>query len=120
MEIKANALKDKSYKFALRIVKLYKHLSEEKRDFVLSKQILRSGTSIGANIAEGNQAQSKSDFIHKLSIAHKESFETDYWLNLLRDAEYITEKQAKSLLLDCQELQKLLTTSIKTAKTNNG
>ncbi len=118
MENKENVLKDKSYKFALRIVKLYKHLSEEKKEFVLSKQILRSGTSIGANIAEGSQAQSKSDFVHKLSIAHKESFETDYWLNLLRDSEYITEKQAESLLADCQELQKLLTTSIKTAKAN--
>ncbi len=89
MENKENALKDKSYKFALRIVKLYKHLSEERKEFVLSKQILRSGTSVGANIAEGNQAQSKPDFVHKLSIAHKESFETDYWLNLLRDGEYI-------------------------------
>ncbi len=116
MENKENPLKDKSYKFALRIVKLYRHLSEKKKEFVLSKQILRSGTSIGANIAEGNQAQSKSDFVHKLSISHKESFETEYWLNLLRDAEYITEKQAESLMTDCQELQKILTASIKTAK----
>lgn len=118
MENKENPLKDKSYKFALRIVKLYKHLSEEKKEFVLSKQVLRSGTSIGANIAEGNQAQSKSDFIHKLSISHKEAFETEYWLCLLRDAEYITEKQAESLIIDCQEIQKILTSSIKTAKTN--
>ena len=118
MENKENVLKDKSYKFALRIVKLYKHLSEEQKEFVLSKQVLRSGTSIGANIAEGNQAQSKSDFVHKLSIAHKESFETDYWLYLLRDGKFITEKQAESLLTDCQELQKILTTSIKTAKAN--
>lgn len=119
MENKENPLRDKSYKFALRFVKLYQHLGEEKREFVLSKQVLRSETSIGANIVEGNQAQSKSDFIHKLSISHKESFETDYWLNLLRDAGYITEKQAESLLTDCRELQKLLTTSIKTAKANN-
>ena len=92
MEKRENVLRDKSYKFALRIVKLYKHLAEEKKEYVLSKQILRLGTSIGANIAEGNQAQSKPDFIHKLSIAHKESFETEYWLCLLRDGEFITEK----------------------------
>jgi len=91
MENKENPLKDKSYKFALRIVKLYKHLAEDKKEFVLSKQILRSGTSIGANITEGTQAQSKADFIHKMSIAHKESFETEYWLYLLRDSDYITE-----------------------------
>ena len=118
MESRENILRDKSYKFALRIVKLYKHLAEEKKEYVLSKQILRSGTSIGANIAEGNQAQSKPDFIHKLSIAHKESFETEYWLCLLRDGEFITEKQAESLIIDCQEVQKILTSSIKTAKSN--
>ena len=118
MENRVNVLRDKSYKFALRIVKLYKHLTEEKKEYVLSKQVLRSGTSIGANIAEGNQAQSKPDFIHKLSIAHKESFETEYWLCLLRDGEFITEKQAESLIIDCNELQKILTTSIKTAKAN--
>jgi len=118
MDNKENVLKDKSYKFALRIVKLYKHLTEEKKEFVLSKQVLRSGTSIGANISEGNQAQSKPDFVHKLSIAHKEAFETEYWLCLLRDAEYITEKQADFLIVDCNELQKILTTSIKTAKGN--
>jgi len=118
MENKENPLRDKSYKFALRTVKLYKHLSEDKKEFVLSKQILRSGTSIGANIAEGSQAQSKPDFIHKLSIALKEAFETDYWFCLLRDGEFITEKQAESLLSDCRELQKILTTSIKTTKNN--
>lgn len=100
----------------MRIVRLYKHLAEEKKEFVLSTQILSSGTSIGANIAQENQAQSKSDFIHKLSISYKESFETEYWLSFLRDADYITDKQAKSLITDCQELQKNLTTSIKTAK----
>ena len=94
MENKENILKVKSYDFALRIVKLYKHSSETKGEYVLSKQILRSGTSIGANIAEANQAQSKADFIHKLSIAHKESFETDYWLCLLRDSQYLSIPQA--------------------------
>lgn len=93
-------------------------MSETKKEFVLSKQILRSGTSIGANIEEGGQAQSKIDFVHKLSIAQKESAETNYWLRLLRDSNYLTEKQAESVLKDCEELQKLLTASIKTAKAN--
>jgi four helix bundle protein len=113
-----NVLKDKSYAFALRTIKLARYLAEEKKEFVLSKQVLRSGTSIGANIEEAGQAQSKSDFIHKLSISQKESFETDYWIRLLRDSELINPKLANSLLNDCQELQKLLTVSIKTAKTN--
>jgi four helix bundle protein len=114
--MKESVLRDKSYKFALRIVNLYKYLAGEKKEFVLSKQVLRSGTSIGANVTEAAQAQSKADFVSKLSIAHKESFETDYWLNLLRDGDFINPKQAESLILDCHELQKLLTTSIKTAK----
>ncbi|MEP7213265.1 MAG: four helix bundle protein [Acidobacteriota bacterium] len=76
-------LRTKSYDFALRMIKLYKHLVNEKREFVLSKQLLRSGTSIGANIEEASQGQSRADFVHKLSIAHKESFETSYWLRLL-------------------------------------
>lgn len=113
-----SVLKDKSYNFALRIIKLYKYIIREKKEFVLSKQILRSGTSIGANIEEANQAQSKADFVHKLSIAQKEAFETDYWLRLLRDSDFLTENQAESLLEDCRELQKLLTSSIKTAKSN--
>ena len=78
MDNKENPLKDKSYKFALRVVKLYRFLAEEKKEYVLSKQVMRSGTSIGANITEGNQAQSTADFIHKLSIALKEAFETEY------------------------------------------
>jgi four helix bundle protein len=114
--MKVNPLKTKSYAFALRIVKLYKYLAYETKEYVLSKQILRSGTSIGANITEGNRAQSKSDFVHKLSIALKEADETEYWLNLLRDGDFITMMQAESLLADCLELQKLLTSSIKTAK----
>ena len=111
-----NPLKDKSYQFALRAIRLYKHLSGEQREYVLSKQILRSGTSIGANICEGNRAQSKVDFVHKLSIALKEADETEYWLNLLRDSDYITLDQAGSMLTDCSELQRLLISSIKTAR----
>ncbi len=113
---KENVLKDKSYKFALRVVKLYKHLIYENKEYVLSKQVLRSGTSIGANVTEGNQAQSRADFVHKLSIANKEAFETEYWLCLLRDSKYLTRKQAASLIEDCNELRKILTASIKTTK----
>lgn len=116
--MKESVLKEKSYQFALRIIKLYKYIVAEKKEYVLSKQILRAGTSIGANIEEAGQGQSKADFIHKLSIAQKEAFETDYWLRLLRDSEYLTEVQAGSLISDCQELQKLITASIKTAKHN--
>ena len=119
MDSEKNTVKDKSYKFALRIIKLYKFLVDDKREFVLSKQVLRSGTSIGANITEGNQAQSTADFTHKLSIALKEAFETEYWLCLLRDSDYITEKQAESLISDCNEIQKMLTASIKTTKSKN-
>ncbi len=116
--MKENILKEKAYKFALRIVKLYQYLANEKREFVMSKQVLRSGTSIGANIEEANQAQSKMDFIHKLSISQKESYETHYWIRLLRDSDFLSEKLANSLLEDCEEIQKLITSSIKTAKTN--
>ncbi len=116
IEMNENPLKTKSYAFALRVVKLYKYLAFETKEFVLSKQILKSGTSIGANIVEGNRGQSKLDFVHKLSIALKEADETEYWLNLLRDGEFITATQAESLLADCLELQKMLVPSIKTAK----
>lgn len=116
-QVKENVLKEKSYKFALRIVNLYKHLSIEKREYVLSKQILRSGTSVGANITEANQAQSKLDFVHKLSIALKEAVETEYWLCLLRDSDFLTISQAESLIADCSELIRILTSSIKTSKT---
>ena len=98
------------------MVKLFQYLSNEKKEFVLSKQILRSGTSIGANIEEAFQGESKSDFIHKLAIANKEAFETHYWLRLLRDSDILEKKIADSLLADCNELQRLLVSSIKTAK----
>ena len=120
MESKPGILREKSYAFALRIVKLARRLAEEKKEFVLSKQILRSGTSIGANAAEANQAQSKSDFIHKLSISNKESFETEYWLMLLRDSGYLAPTEAEGLIADCCELQRILTASIKTSEAANG
>ncbi len=116
MKSQENVLKKKSYKFALRIIKLYKHLCATQKEYVLSKQVLRSGTSIGANVTEGNQAQSKADFIHKMSIGLKEAFETEYWLCLLRDSKYLTKSQSESLINDCNELQKILTASIKTSK----
>ncbi len=112
-------LREKSYAFALRIVKLSRYLVEGKKEFILSKQILRSGTSIGANIEEAFQGQSTADFISKLSISLKESFETNYWLRLLRDSEYLGEKESLSIINDCEELQKLLTSSIKTAKSKS-
>ena len=111
-----NVLKTKSYAFALRIVKLYKHLTGEKKEFVLSKQVLRSGTAIGALIYEAEFGQSKPDFISKMSIALKEANETSYWLNLLKDSEYLTETQFESIHEPCVELIKLLVSSIKTAK----
>ena len=111
-----NVAKEKSYKFALRIVKCYKHLVFEQKEYVLSKQMLRSGTSIGANIAEANQAQSKADFVSKLSIALKETVETEYWLNLLRDSEFLTASQADSLIADSLELKAILTAAIKSSK----
>jgi four helix bundle protein len=116
--MKENILRDKSYQFALRIVKLYRFLVEEHKEFVLSKQILKSGTSIGANVEETVHAQSKVDFVHKSSTARKEGSETNYWLRILRDSDFIKEKLANSLLIDCEEIQKLLTSSIKTAKSN--
>ncbi|MBA2620159.1 MAG: four helix bundle protein [Acidobacteria bacterium] len=112
--MKENVLSEKSYAFALRTVKLYKYIIDEHKEYVLSKQILRSGTSIGANIEESVHAQSKNDFVHKLFIAQKEASETGYWLKLLRDSSYLKPKLAESLLNCCEEIQKLLTASIKT------
>ncbi len=112
-----NLIADKSYAFSLRIIKLYRYLTKS-YDYTIGKQIFRSGTSIGANVKEGVYAQSDADFISKLSIALKEASETEYWLRLLRDSEYITNEQANSILTDCEELIKLLTAIIKTKKQN--
>ena len=114
--MKKPILKDKSYLFALRIVKLSRHLTTELKEYVLAKQVLRSGTSIGANVEEASQAESKLDFIHKLAIANKEAFETRYWLRLLADSKLLTTKLASSLIADCDELQRILVASIKTLK----
>jgi four helix bundle protein len=114
--MKENMLKEKSLKFAIRIVNLYKYLCEEKKEFVLSKQILRSGTSVGAMIREAEFAESKADFIHKMAIAQKESNETIYWLELLCATEYISSKEFDSINLDAVEIIKIITSSIKTTK----
>ncbi len=114
-----NILKDKSYQFAIRIVKLTKYLQEEKKEFILSKQVLRSGTAIGALISESEFAQSKPDFISKLHIALKEANETNYWIDLLRDSEYINDKMYKSIEPQIKELISILVSSIKTSKENN-
>ena len=111
-----NILKDKSYLFAIRIVKFYKFLKDEKKEFILSKQVLRSGTSIGAMVEEALQGESKMDFIHKLSIANKESNETRYWIRLLKDTDFIDEKLSQSLIFDLEELIKLLVSIIITTK----
>ena len=114
--MKENTIKDKSFAFALRIVKLYQYLTEQKKEFVLSKQLLRSGTAIGALVREAQQAESKADFIHKLSIALKEANESDYWLELLHQSGYIDSKGFQSISADSEELLKLLTSIIKTTK----
>ena len=109
-------VEEKSFQFAIRIVRLYQYLTDSKREYHLSKQLLRSGTSIGANIAEAQQAQSRADFISKLSISLKEASETDYWLRLLNATEYLSDSEFISVHSDCTELEKLLTAIIKTAK----
>ncbi|MDR0798713.1 MAG: four helix bundle protein [Dysgonamonadaceae bacterium] len=109
----------KAYDFALRIIKAYKFLNKEQREFVLSKQMLRSGTAIGALIKEGEHAQSKADFINKMNVALKEANETEYWLMLLKDSEYIDEKCFLSIHSDCSELIRILASIVKTTKQNN-
>ena len=107
-EKKTNPAADKSFSFALRIIKLYRHLSDRKNEFVLSKQVLRSGTSIGANVEESLGAQTPSDFQAKISIAYKEALETAYWLRLLHASKLITERQFDSIYSDCSELIRIL------------
>ncbi len=114
--MKENIIKNKSYDFALRIVKLSIFLNEQKKEYVLSKQVLRSGTAIGALIRESEHAESKADFIHKMSIALKEANETLYWIDLLNDAGFIDEKAYLSIRPDIDELVKLLISIIKSAK----
>ena len=115
-----NVIVEKSFAFAIRTVNLYKHITSTRQEYVLSKQLLRSGTSIGANVAEAQQPQSDKDFVAKLGIALKETTETKYWLRLLAATDYLTEAESESMLRDCTELEKILTTIIKTCKSKQG
>lgn len=114
--MKENILIEKSLIFASRIIKLHKYLTKEVHEGVISKQIIRSATSIGANINEANYGQSKADFISKMHIALKETAESEYWIRLLTMSEYISETQGDSLLSDCLEIKRLLIATVKTAK----
>ena len=107
----------KSFQFAIRIVNLHKYLRKEKKEFVLSKLLLRSGTSIGANVAEAQQAQSRADFISKLTISLKEATETNYRLRLLHATDFLSDTEFQSVHNDCRELEKILTAIIKTSRT---
>ncbi len=117
-----NVVLDKSFAFSIRIVNMYKHLTSaaDNKEFILSKQVLRSGTSIGANIRESRRAQSPKDFVNKLYIALKEADETSYWLELLNKTGYLPDDVFESIFLDCEELVKLLTTIIKTTQKKYG
>ena len=118
--MKENVLIEKSIDFGARIVKLHRYLLKAKHESVLSKQILRSGTSIGANINEAQYGNSKADFIAKLHIALKETAETEYWLHILEKSDYLDENMASSLLNDCLEIKRILISSINTAKDRSG
>lgn len=118
IKMHSNPVRDKSFKLAVRIVKLYKFLAEEKKEYTLSKQLLRSGTSIGAMVREAEHAETKKDFVHKMSIAQKESNETLYWLELLKETDYLTDQQFESLYKDVKEVISIITSIIKTTKKN--
>ena len=111
-----NPVLEKSKAFAIRIIRLYQYLTTEKKEYILSKQILKSGTSIGANIRESVRAQSTADFQAKMQISLKEADETEYWLELLKETDYITSNAAESLLADCEELIRLIVAIVKTSK----
>jgi four helix bundle protein len=115
---KENIIEQKTYKFALRIIKAYIFLSKEKHEFVLSKQLLRSGTAIGALVSEARFAQSRADFINKMYIALKEANETKYWINLLHDAAFISDTMHDSIMPDIIDIISILSSIVKTSKTN--
>ena len=116
MRNEPNPIVEKSMDFAIQIVKAYKYLCNDKKEFVLSNQLLRSGTSIGANIKEATNAESKADFIHKMQIALKEASESEYWIELLQRTGYFNDKQTQILLNKCQEIIRLLTSIVVTSK----
>ena len=113
-----NVIRDKSFEFAVRVVNLYKYLCDEKKEFVLSRQLLRSGTSIGANVEEALQAQSKRDYLSKMNIALKEATESLYWIRLLHATEFIEESHKESIYADCNVIIKILVSIVKTTKKN--
>ena len=117
--MKENIIQIKSYAFAVKIVKVYKHLCENKKEYVLSKQLLRSGTSVGANVEEAIGGQSEKDFFAKLTIAYKEARETHYWVRLLTDTEFITKEESESLLFDIEELLRIIGSIQKTLRSKN-
>ena len=117
--MKENIIQDRSYKFALRVIRLYRYLTESKKEYVLSKQILRSGTAIGANVEEAIGGQSRKDFISKLSIAYKEARETNYWLKLLMDSSYLEKSDAQDIINDCNEILKIIGSIQRTTKNNS-
>ena len=114
--MKSNIILDKSMSFAIRIVRLYQYLCKEKREYILSRQLVRSGTSVGANIHEAINGQSRKDFLSKMYIAFKEATETEYWIKLLTSTDYLTENESKSILGSCVEIKKILNSIIKTTK----
>jgi len=116
--MKKNVVKDKSFAFAVRVVKLYQFLIDDKKEYVLSKQLLRSGTSVGAMVREAEHAESKADFKHKMAIAQKEINETIYWIELLKETNYLSNEQFESINVDAVEIIKLLTSIIKSTKAN--
>jgi four helix bundle protein len=118
-EMKENVVKNKSFAFSVRVVKLYQFLCEQKKEFVLSKQLLRSGTSVGAMVREAEHAETKNDFKHKMGIAQKEINETIYWLELLKETDYLTAEQFESINYDAVEIIKLITAILKSAKNIN-
>lgn len=119
MSEKKSIIKDKSFAFAVRVIRLFQYLTETKKEYVLSKQLLRSGTAIGALVREAQNAESIKDFIHKLGIAQKESDETIYWLELLKETEYINDKEFESINNEAIELLKMIRSAIITSKKNN-
>ena len=119
MDKNENVILTKTYSFALNIIKLYKELVYNQKEFDLSRQLLRSATSIGSNAEEAAGAQSRKDFIAKFSIAYKESRETNYWLRLLRDSRILAADTANNLISDCEEIQKIITSILKTTKALN-
>ena len=112
----SSVMKEKSFLLATRIIKLYKYLVEEKREYVIAKQVLRSGTSVGANVREAQNAQSVKDFIHKLAIAQKECDETLYWLEFLENAEFLSTEEFESIHKQCNEVMKIITSALMTSK----